>query len=149
MQALGVKLATDYDGTRKFVCQIVGDGSYLFSFPGSVYWIAKRYNIPILTIVLNNNGWNAPRKSMLLVHPNGPASRATNGELNISFTPTPDYAGIAKAAGHGDVGAFTATSATELPGKLAEAVALVLSGKSAVFDAQLDGPDGKYVAQGE
>jgi thiamine pyrophosphate-dependent acetolactate synthase large subunit-like protein len=36
--------------------QIVGDGSFLFSVPGSVYWIARRYNIPILTIVLNNRG---------------------------------------------------------------------------------------------
>ena len=38
------------------VVQIVGDGTYLFSVPGSVYWISKRYNIPVLTIVLNNKG---------------------------------------------------------------------------------------------
>lgn len=58
--ALGIKLATDFEngGTNKgkFVCQIVGDGTYLFSVPGSVYWIAQRYNIPVLTIVLNNQG---------------------------------------------------------------------------------------------
>ena len=59
--ALGIKLATDHEaklkgGKGKFVVQIVGDGSFLFSVPGSVYWIAKRYNIPILTIVLNNKG---------------------------------------------------------------------------------------------
>lgn len=58
--ALGIKLASDgeHGGTNKgkFVVQIVGDGSYLFSVPGSVYWIAERYGIPILTIVLNNKG---------------------------------------------------------------------------------------------
>ena len=58
--ALGVKLASDYkhggNNKGKFVCHIVGDGTYLFSVPGSVYWIAQRYNIPILTIVLNNEG---------------------------------------------------------------------------------------------
>jgi thiamine pyrophosphate-dependent acetolactate synthase large subunit-like protein len=56
--ALGVKLATDAQGSGKgkFVCQIVGDGTFLFSIPGSVYWISKRYKIPVLTIVLNNNG---------------------------------------------------------------------------------------------
>lgn len=58
--ALGIKLATDAAhgglGKGKFVCQIVGDGTYLFSVPGSVYWIAHRYRIPILTIVLNNKG---------------------------------------------------------------------------------------------
>lgn len=58
--ALGIKLASDAEaggrGKGKFVVQIVGDGSYLFTVPGSVYWISKRYNIPILTIVLNNKG---------------------------------------------------------------------------------------------
>jgi thiamine pyrophosphate-dependent acetolactate synthase large subunit-like protein len=54
--ALGIKLAADAEGRQQFVCQIVGDGTFLFSVPGSVYWIAHRYNIPVLTIVLNNNG---------------------------------------------------------------------------------------------
>lgn len=58
--ALGIKLATDAEAgganLGKFVCQIVGDGTYLFSVPGSVYWIAQRYGIPVLTIVLNNQG---------------------------------------------------------------------------------------------
>jgi thiamine pyrophosphate-dependent acetolactate synthase large subunit-like protein len=56
--ALGIKLATDarHGGKGKFVCQIIGDGCFLFSIPASVYWIAQRYEIPVLTIVLNNNG---------------------------------------------------------------------------------------------
>jgi thiamine pyrophosphate-dependent acetolactate synthase large subunit-like protein len=55
---LGVKLASDFEngGSGHFVCQIVGDGTYLLSSPASVYWIAMRYKIPVLTIVLNNNG---------------------------------------------------------------------------------------------
>jgi thiamine pyrophosphate-dependent acetolactate synthase large subunit-like protein len=57
--ALGLKLATEHEngpGKGKFVCQIVGDGTYMFSLPASVYWISQRYKIPVLTIVLNNNG---------------------------------------------------------------------------------------------
>ena len=57
--ALGVKLASDVaegGGKGKFVCQIVGDGTFMFSSPASVYWVSMRYNIPILVIVLNNNG---------------------------------------------------------------------------------------------
>lgn len=57
--ALGIKLATGAlqgPDNGKLVVQIVGDGSFLFSIPGSVYWISQRYNIPILTIVLNNKG---------------------------------------------------------------------------------------------
>ncbi|KAL4961940.1 uncharacterized protein BDV14DRAFT_203254 [Aspergillus stella-maris] len=146
--SLGIKLATDaaHGGTNKgkFVCQVVGDGTYLFSVPGSVYWIARRYNIPVLTIVLNNKGWNAPRRSMLLVHPNGDGSRATNEDLNISFAPTPDYPGIAKAASGGHIWAGTATTVAELGKLLPEAIGSVLHGTGAVLEAQLDGTDGKY-----
>jgi len=142
--ALGVKLATDTLGTPKFVCQIVGDGTYLFTVPGSVYWIAERYNIPILTIVLNYKGWNAPRRSLLLVHPDGAGSKVSNEEMNISFAPTPDYSGIAKAASGGKVWAAHASTANDLHRVLPEAVKAVLGGQSAVLDAHLDGPEGKY-----
>lgn len=149
--ALGIKLATDVEhggsNKGKFVCQIVGDGTYLFSVPGSVYWIARRYNIPVLTIVLNNKGWNAPRKSMLLVHPHGDGSRATNEDLNISFAPTPDYPGIAKAASGGHIWAGTAATVAELGKLLPEAIQSVLNGTGAVLEAQLDGTTGKYVAK--
>ncbi|CAL5868136.1 uncharacterized protein PFLUO_LOCUS2360 [Penicillium psychrofluorescens] len=147
--ALGIKLATDVQhGGRnkgKFVCQIVGDGTYLFSVPGSVYWISRRYGIPVLTIVLNNKGWNAPRRSMLLVHPEGDGSRATNEDLNISFAPTPDYPGIAKAAAGGEIWAGRAATVAELAQKLPEAIQSVLDGKGAVLEAQMDGTVGKYV----
>lgn len=142
--ALGIKLASDHEGKKQFVCQIVGDGTYLFSVPGSVYWIAKRYNIPILTIVLNNKGWNAPRKSMELVHPNGYGSKVSNEELNISFAPTPDYSGIAKAASGGQIWGEHASTAEELAQLLPEAIDTVLGGTSAVLDAHLEGPEGKY-----
>ncbi|MCJ1426372.1 hypothetical protein MMC29_004275, partial [Sticta canariensis] len=158
--ALGIKLAA---GEGRFVCQIVGDGTFLFSVPGSVYWISQRYKLPVLTIVLNNNanptdpfflvhhhstspsknqnsmltkekGWNAPRRSLLLVHPSGHGSRATNEELNISLAPSPDYAGIARAAagvGEGGLWADRASTVDELTLKLKEAVDAVKMGRGA------------------
>jgi thiamine pyrophosphate-dependent acetolactate synthase large subunit-like protein len=57
---LGVKKATDHlAGGRnkgKFVCEIVGDGTYMFGSPATVYWIARRYELATLTIVLSNKG---------------------------------------------------------------------------------------------
>ncbi|EXJ54223.1 hypothetical protein A1O7_09560 [Cladophialophora yegresii CBS 114405] len=141
--ALGVKLASDFEhraegpNKGKFVCQIVGDGTYMFSVPASVYWIAQRYNIPILTIVLNNKGWNAPRRSMLLVHPEGHGSKVDNKELNISFDPTPDYAGIAKAATGGKAWAGTVSTVAELLEQLPQAVEAVKSGRCAVLEVKL------------
>ena len=147
--ALGIKLASDYEhrdaksgdatgkGKGKFVCQIVGDGTFLFSVPGSVYWISQRYDIPVLTVVLNNRGWNAPRRSMLLVHPDGEGSKVDNKALNISFEPTPDYAGIAKAASGGKIWAETVETVGELLKMLPQAVEAVKGGRGAVLEVKL------------
>ena len=79
-------------------------------------------------------GWNAPRKSLLLVHPDGLGSKATNEEINISFAPVPDYAGIAKAAAGGQLFAAKVAKASELEDVLKRAVDSVLSGTTAVVD---------------
>lgn len=144
--ALGIKLAVDHSshGGGNFVCQIVGDGTYMFSVPSTVAWISQRYGIPVLTIVLNNKGWNAPRQSMLLVHPEGYGSQITNEELNISFETTPDYAGIARAGSGGKCFTGIANTAEELERVLPEAVKAVQSGVSAVIDARIGGSAGKY-----
>ncbi|KHN99756.1 Thiamine pyrophosphate enzyme, N-terminal TPP-binding domain protein [Metarhizium album ARSEF 1941] len=137
--ALGIKLAAEAEkpGKGAFVVQIVGDGSYLFSVPATVYWISKRYGIPVLTIVLNNNGWQAPRRSLLQVHPDGLGSRVSNEEMNISFRPVPDYSGIAKAAADGDIHAARVSQASELEGSLREAIDKVKGGQTAVLDCKV------------
>lgn len=130
----------------------MGDGTYLFSQVESVYWIARRYDIPFMLIVLNNEGWNAPKVSALLVHKDGLSSRSNRRgkcsdpefkprhqhtdtadlDLNISFEPSPDYPGIATAAG----GAWGATVKTqnELDPAIQEATKVVQGGRCAVIE---------------
>lgn len=125
--AIGAKLAAP----GKTVISITGDGSYLFSQPASVHWMARQYLAPFLTLVLNNRGWRAPKQSMLALHPDGYASRAN--DLDIAFDPPPDYGAIAAAAG----GAFAATvkRAEEMAPALAHAFRAVREEKrSAVLD---------------
>ncbi|KAJ5775763.1 uncharacterized protein N7511_000774 [Penicillium nucicola] len=143
--ALGIKLAVDAlssadkssSKTKPMVIQIVGDGTFLFSVPSSVYWISHRYQIPILTVVLNNKGWNAPRRSMLLVHPDGLGSKVSNGELNISFEPSPDYSGIARAASDGNIHAARVSDRGKLQSVLKKAIGIVQNGTSAVIDVHV------------
>ncbi len=71
---------------------------------------------------------------MLLVHPNGLGSKATNEELNISFAPVPDYAGIAKAAAGGNLHTARVSKASELPDVLKTAINQVKGGTTAVVD---------------
>jgi hypothetical protein len=69
------------------------------------------------------------------VHPDGLGSKATNEELNISFAPVPDYAGIAKAAAGGELFAEKVSNAADLDDVLKRAVDSVLKGTTAVIDA--------------
>ena len=69
----------------------------------------------------------------------------SNEELNISFAPTPDYSGIAKASSCGKCWAGHAGTVEELAKMLPEAIEAVKGGVCAVLDAHLDGPQGKYV----
>lgn len=80
---------------------------------------------------------------MLLVHPDGVGSKATNEELNISFDPTPDYSGIAKASagGEGALWAVKTGSAKELLEILPQAVEKVQNGMPVVLDARLNETD--------
>lgn len=91
--AFGIKLAQP----DALVVAICGDGSFLFSQPSTVHWLARAYQAPFLHVVLNNGGWRAPRQAVLSVHPDGLAARAPN--IDIHFPKPPDYAAIAAAAG--------------------------------------------------
>lgn len=71
---------------------------------------------------------------MLLVHPDGPSSKASNAELNISFEPSPNYADIAHAASGGSIFAAKACTSQELQSSLEKAIGVVQSGTSAVLD---------------
>ncbi len=128
--AIGAKLARP----EKTVVAIAGDGSYLFSVPSTVHWMARQYRTPFLTIILNNRGWKSPKLSTLAVHPSGYASRAN--DVGVSFDPPPDYAAIAAASG----GAFAAAvrHAGELDAALACAFRAVRhENRAAVIDVWL------------
>ena len=125
--AFGVKLARP----DKTVIALTGDGSYMFSAPSSVHWMARQYGAPFLQIIFNNRGWKSPKLSALAVHPAGYASRAES--LDMAFDPPPDYAGIAVAAG-GALG-LTVKEPGELDNALRAALRAVREeGRAAVLD---------------
>jgi acetolactate synthase-1/2/3 large subunit len=126
---LGAKIASP----ERTVVALAGDGCYLFSVPSVVHWMARRYQLPTLTVIYDNRGWRAPKQSTLGVHPAGAAFAAD--DFGVSFEPEADLPGIAAAAG----GAFaaTVTDPADLPAVLKEALAAVHAGRSAVVAAHL------------
>ncbi|PPQ68528.1 hypothetical protein CVT25_005450 [Psilocybe cyanescens] len=155
-RTIGAKERVSSEGKEyDLVVAIVGDGSFMFGVPSSAYWMARRYNTPFLTIILNNGGWKSPQLSMLGVHPVGHGRQARSGEqLSIGFGPNPpDFPQIAVAASAGwawgaRVGVVDTTSPTwnqdtkpreELNTVFAKAVRMVLEERRcAVVDCVLE-----------
>ncbi|BDZ46252.1 thiamine pyrophosphate-dependent enzyme [Naasia aerilata] len=128
--ALGVKLASP----DRTVVSIVGDGTFFFSVPSSSYWVADRYDIPLLTVVLDNGGWNATKRNLKRQHAGGTADRTDRYFVNLQQSA--DFPGIAAAAG-GSWGA-TVTSFGELEDALRTGLAEVAAGRPAVVSVRLD-----------
>lgn len=127
--ALGVKLAQP----EAEVITVVGDGSYVFGVPSSTYWVAEAYGAPQLTLIFNNGGWNAPKVSTLLVHPEGTAKRRDRYWTTVGARAR--LAEVATAAGN--AAAFRVDQLAALDATLQEALATVRGGRSAVVDIVL------------
>jgi acetolactate synthase I/II/III large subunit len=78
--ALGLKLAQP---DRRIV-QIVGDGAFHFSSPDSVYAVAQQYQLPILTVVLDNGGWQAVKSAVQRVYPEGMAAQTDSFQSRLT-----------------------------------------------------------------
>ncbi|GAK14262.1 thiamine pyrophosphate-requiring protein [Geomicrobium sp. JCM 19039] len=129
--AVGAKLASP----NRLVVSLTGDGSYVFSNPTPVHWMSRKYDAPFLTVIFNNEQWNAPKFSTLGVHPEGVAHE-TN-QFWTMFDPSSNLSGVAEAAG----GAYAVcvNDADELSQALTEAINVVKGGRSAVVDVRVTG----------
>jgi len=131
--ALGLKLAQP---DRRIV-QIIGDGGYHFSSPDSVYAVAQQYQIPILTVVLDNGGWQAVKSAVQRVYPKGVAaetdqfqSRLTSGRQGEAR----DFSAVGRAFGaYGEC----VTEPDELAAAIDRCFAALDDGKAAVLHVQV------------
>jgi benzoylformate decarboxylase len=87
----GIKLAMP----NRQVVAIHGDGGFLFGQTDSL-WTMSRYNIPVMTVILNNRGYEEPRWNMMGA--GGAAGRA--GRDYVSYLGNPDVDFTKLAAAH-------------------------------------------------
>lgn len=92
--ALGAKLAD----REKLVIGTHGDGSYMFNVPVSAHYVAAEQDLPILSIVFNNQKWQAVRGSTLGLNPDGYAAKANQPPL-MYFTVDQHYEKLVEVSG--------------------------------------------------
>jgi acetolactate synthase-1/2/3 large subunit len=125
--ALGAKLAAP---SRTVIC-VVGDGSWVFGSPIAAYRAAERYDCPFLTVLLNNQGYDATREAIRDSAPDGYARKSGAYPACDLPTPAEQHARLAEAMG---LWAKKADHPAELPGTLREALVEVRQGHSALVD---------------
>ena len=126
--ALGAKLAAP----DRMMVQIVGDGSFYFGSPCSVFAVAQHHKLPILAIVLDNSGWSAVKSSTLRVFPDGEAKAAN--EFQAELMPDVEFGKIGEAFG---AYAEKVSDPADVPAALARCVKEVRGGRSAILHARV------------
>ena len=86
----GLKLAQP----ERRIVQVIGDGGFHFSSPDSVYAVAQQYRIPILTVVLDNGGWQAVKSAVQRVYPKGRRRRDRSVSVAADLGPSGRAAGF-------------------------------------------------------
>jgi len=131
--ALGARLACP----DRRVVQVVGDGTFHFSTPDSVYATAQQYGLPIFTVVLDNRGWQAVKASTLRVYPDGVARQNDNFQSRLDGRRNDSqrrFEDVARAFGaHGE----RATTADELEPAIRRCLAAVEAGQAAVLTVRV------------
>jgi acetolactate synthase-1/2/3 large subunit len=126
--ALGIKLAQ----ANSRVIHFVGDGSFYFSNPSSVYAVANQYGLPILTVLLDNGGWSAVKESTLRMYPQGQAKSTNQFASDLGYST--DFAAIAEAAGaHGE----RLTDPEQVEAAIERCFAALDSGRSALLHVRI------------
>jgi acetolactate synthase I/II/III large subunit len=124
--ALGVKLARP----ESTVIATVGDGAYFFGEPLSCLYAQRAHDLPVLTVIFNNQQWEAVKFGALGVHPDGVAR--ARGRFPLSeLTPSPHFEELARAVdGYGE----RVDSPSELPAALKRGLAAVREGQPAILN---------------
>ena len=112
--AIGMKLGAP----ESTVIAAEGDGSYMFSAPTACHFTAQKYQIPFLTVIYNNQAWNATVNAARGLFPDGVAARTRNFP-GTDLSPSPSFELTAQACG-----AYAAR--VEEPAELADALAKAL-----------------------
>ncbi|MGH7835399.1 MAG: thiamine pyrophosphate-requiring protein [Candidatus Binatia bacterium] len=115
--AIGMKLGAP----AATVIAAEGDGAYIFCAPTACHFTAQKYGIPFLTVVYNNQAWNASINAARGLYPDGVAQKTRNFP-GCDLSPSPNFELTAQACG---AYAVRVEAPDELAGALQQALKVV------------------------
>jgi acetolactate synthase-1/2/3 large subunit len=77
--ALGAKLAT----RDRLVIGTHGDGSYMFGNPISAHYVGAEQDLPVLTVLFNNQRWQAVRRATVGLTRDGYAAKSPHQPITF------------------------------------------------------------------
>jgi acetolactate synthase I/II/III large subunit len=95
---VGAAIGTKLGAPDHTVIAAEGDGAYMFSVPTACHFTSQKYGIPLLTVVYNNQAWNASINSARELYPDGVAHK-THRFPGCDLSPSPRFDKIAEACG--------------------------------------------------
>jgi len=96
--ALGAKLAA----RDRLVIGTHGDGSYMFGNPISAHYVGAEQQLPVLTVLFNNQRWQAVRRATVGLHKDGYAAKSPKQPITFLDSITNYQKAVEVADGYGE-----------------------------------------------
>lgn len=80
---LGVALGAKLAARDRLVIGTHGDGSYMFGNPIASHYVGAEQKLPVLTVIFNNQRWQAVRRATVGLHPEGHAAQSTHQPITM------------------------------------------------------------------
>lgn len=95
---LGAAIGAKFAAPDRTVIVAEGDGAYMFCVPTAAHFTAQKYGIAFLTVIYNNQAWNASLNTVRELYPDGVAEQSKNFP-GCDLTPSPRFELTAEACG--------------------------------------------------
>jgi acetolactate synthase-1/2/3 large subunit len=96
--ALGAKLAA----RDRLVIGTHGDGSYMFGNPISAHYVGAEQELPVLTVLFNNQRWQAVRRATVGLHRDGYAAKSPHQPITFLDSISNYQKAVEVADGYGE-----------------------------------------------
>ena len=95
---LGAAVGDKLSAPERLVIATLGDGAYIFDNPSACHWVCAAQELPVLTVIYNNQQYGAVRNSTAAMYKDG-ISGDNGCTLLADLRPSPAFEKIVEASG--------------------------------------------------